>query len=255
MHKLKKDPSFSQFYANRIYLNPALTGLEDGITFAGVYRTQWKNVDSGFKTYTASVEIQEPFIRSGFGLSVFQDVQGLAELQTTNIGLSYKYMIPINEEQEVHIGMQALWYQKTVDYSKITFSDQLDPVRGVVRPSTFEPGLPQVSYADFNVGVVWRFITDAKIGKRRFKEMRNSIGLSLHHVPNLFGGTGVDESLQNLGTRTPPRMTIHAGTIIPLLIIGSTKKRISVSPNIKYDVQGNSLLKFQENLIVSPNFL
>ena len=53
-----QDPSFSQFYANRIYLNPAFTGIENGISFAGTSRNQWSKVDQGFKTYIASVEFQ-----------------------------------------------------------------------------------------------------------------------------------------------------------------------------------------------------
>ncbi|MCB0634515.1 MAG: type IX secretion system membrane protein PorP/SprF, partial [Lewinella sp.] len=36
-----QDPSFSQFYANRVYLNPAFVGLESGITLSATSRMQW----------------------------------------------------------------------------------------------------------------------------------------------------------------------------------------------------------------------
>ena len=65
-----QDPSFSQFYANRIYLNPAFAGIESGISFSGITRTQWANVDSGFQTHIASVEFQQPFLRSGLSMSI-----------------------------------------------------------------------------------------------------------------------------------------------------------------------------------------
>ena len=245
-----QDPSFSQFYANRIYLNPALAGLEPGLSFSGNYRMQWKSVDNGFKTYVATVEIQEPFIRSGIGLSFYQDIQGLAGLKTTSFGLTYAYTIPM-ENHNIHIGLQTLWYQKSVDWSKIIFSDQLDPVFGVVRPSNHEPGMDQVRYTDFNIGAVWRFKGTLKLGKKKFRDTHNSLGFSINHAPNLFSNTGIDESLQNLETKTPPRVTIHGGTMIPLMFIGGSKKKsISVSPNFKYDRQGVNLLKGKESLQV-----
>ena len=71
-----QDPSFSQFYANRIYLNPAFTGLDNGIGVAAVSRIQWVVADKGFRTYGLSVEMKRPFINSGFGLQLFQDEAG-----------------------------------------------------------------------------------------------------------------------------------------------------------------------------------
>ena len=44
-----QDPSFSQFYANRIYLNPAFAGIEGGISATAVARAQWLRADRGFR--------------------------------------------------------------------------------------------------------------------------------------------------------------------------------------------------------------
>lgn len=244
-----QDPSFSQFYANRIYLNPAFTGLESGISFAGVSRMQWTNVDSGFRTYGMSVEIQEPNIKSGFGLSLFHDTQGLAQLNTTSIGLSYSYTIPM-ENNNIHFGLQARWVQKSVDWSKIVFSDQLDPVHGNIYSTSAVPVLDRVRFSDFDVGVVWRSNTDLKIGKRSYRDVRSSVGVSIHHLPSLFNKSVGNESLQNLNTQTAARITFHAGSVIPLVFFGSKKKEISISPNLKVDLQGENMFKFQENLQV-----
>ena len=244
-----QDPSFSQFYANRIYLNPAFTGVESGISVAAVSRMQWVNVDRGFRTYGFTAEIQEPFINSGIGLSLFQNTQGLAQLNSTSVGLSYSYMIPL-DGHNIHIGIEGLWNQKSVDWDKVTFSDQLDEVNGSVYPSTFVPILDRTTYTDFSMGVLWRFNSNMKLGRRKFKNVRHSIGVSMHHLPALFGTNIGGESLQNLGTQLIPRMTIHAGSMIPLTFFNSTKKEIMISPNIKVDVQGEGLFQFQENLQV-----
>ena len=244
-----QDPSFSQFYANRVYLNPAFTGIESGLSIAGVSRMQWLNVDYGFRTYGVSIEIQEPFIKSGFGLNLLSNTEGLAQLKTTSVGLSYAYTIPM-KRHNIHFGLEANWIQKSVDWSKIIFSDQLDPVYGAIYQTAAVPVLDRVNYTDFHAGVIWRFNSNLKLGKRKYKDVLSSVGLSFHHVPSMFNTTGGGESLQNLETRTAPRLTFHAGTVIPMVVFSGTKKEIAVSPNIKIDVQGEDIFTFSENLQV-----
>lgn len=246
---LAQDPSFSQFYANRIYLNPATTGLESGISLAGVSRMQWTKVDDGFKTYGLTVEIQEPFIKSGFGLSLFKDEQGLAQLTTKSIGISYAYTIPFHT-QNIHIGIQGLWVQKSVDYSRLIFSDQLDPVFGVVHGTSYNSILDRIHFTDFNIGILWRGVSDLKIGRRVFRDTRSSLGLSLAHAPYVSSLAQGNESFQHLNTRTAPRLTIHAGSIMPALIFKGVGHKIQLSPNIKFDMQGEELSKIKQNLKV-----
>ncbi len=244
-----QDPSFSQFYASRIYLNPAFTGIENGISFSGVSRMQWLNVDQGFQTYIASVEIQEPFLRSGFGLSLYHDTQGLMQLNTDQIALSYAYHIPL-DKHNIHIGLQGRWVQKSVDWDKIIFSDQIDPVFGDINPSTAVPLLDKISFTDFDFGILWRFEKDMRIGNLISRDTRTSIGLSLHHLPYLFLKDTGNESFQNLDTQTSPRLTLHAGTVIPLVFFNGKKSKISISPNIKIDLQGDRFFVPRQHLQV-----
>lgn len=244
-----QDPSFSQFYASRIYLNPAFTGIESGISFAGAYRMQWVNVDQGFKTYIASVELQQPYLRSGFGLSLYHDTQGQMQLNTNGISLSYAYHIPL-DGHNLHIGFQGHWYQKSVDWDQITFSDELDPVFGAINPTTAVPLLDRISYTDFDFGMLWRFEKTMRLGNLISRNTRTSIGFSLHHLPYLFLDDTGNESFQNLDTQTSPRLTLHAGTVIPLVFFNGTKNKISISPNIKVDMQGERFLAPRQHLQV-----
>ncbi len=244
-----QDPSFSQFYANRIYLNPAFAGIEQGLTFAGVSRIQWTNADTGFKTYGVSLELQEPGINSGIGLNIFQDRQGLAQLNTTSIGLTYAYTIKM-VNHNIHFGLQARWIEKKVDWSKITFSDQLDPVYGAIYPTTAIPILDRITYSDFDAGVVWRFKSDIRLGKKRFRDTRHALGIAIHHLPNLISDNAGNESFQQLDTRVNPRITIHAGSVIPFVWFADGSKTIAVSPTIKVDIQGEKITEFSSNLQV-----
>ncbi len=69
-HAVKaQDPVLSQFFANRSYLNPAFTGLEDGLQISASARNQWFAADRGYSFVTTTAEWQEPLWNSGFGIA------------------------------------------------------------------------------------------------------------------------------------------------------------------------------------------
>ena len=52
-----QDPSFSQFFASPLTLNPALTGKFNGdLRVAGNYRNQWPTVNKAYVTSTLSID-------------------------------------------------------------------------------------------------------------------------------------------------------------------------------------------------------
>src|SRR5580765_1547389 len=53
-----QDPSFSQFFASPLTLNPALTGKFNGdLRVAGNYRNQWPTVNKAYVTSTLSIDL------------------------------------------------------------------------------------------------------------------------------------------------------------------------------------------------------
>lgn len=224
-----QDPTFSQFYANRIYLNPAFAGSQQGLRLAATYRSQWNYVPGGFNTYAVTADIQEPYLNSGFGFVALQDVEGEGRLTTTTAGFIYGYILRLSSTTNIHMAVKTSFSQKSVDWTKFTFTDQLDPLLGVVRPTTALPILETKSYADFDAGLVARFM--AKIGD---VETHNNIGFAVHHL------TEPDESLQEIETPLPRRFTFHMGTMFPIISYNYSQKRvIYISPNFKFDWQNN----------------
>ena len=80
---LAQDAAFSQFYANKTYLNPGFVGSQSGLTMSTAYRTQWNYVPGGFTTYSFAADIQEPFLNSAFGLIATKDTEGEGALTFT----------------------------------------------------------------------------------------------------------------------------------------------------------------------------
>jgi type IX secretion system PorP/SprF family membrane protein len=233
-----QDASFSQFYASRMYLNPAFTGLEPGLCFNVASRLQWYKVDRGFRTVFASAELQEPFIRSGFGLTLLQSTEGLFNFSTTSVGLAYSYTIT-TPNHNVHFGLQARYFQRQVDYTQTVFSDQLDPVFGNIYPTGFVPVAETVGSPDFDAGVVWRFDGQKRSSRGSIRQNRYVLGASINHLMGFFPSSRFSESLlgnEELGLT--PRITLHGGMMIPTTFLQGAGNEVTISPNFKYDLQG-----------------
>lgn len=225
-----QDAAFSQFYSNKLYLNPAFAGSQQGLSLSTAYRTQWNYVPGGFTTYSVGVDIQEPFLSSTFGMLATKDVEGEGALTTTSIGLIYGYILRFGKKSNLHFGLQTNFYQKSVDWSKFTFTDQLHPVLGVVRPTNATPILQTKNYADFDFGVVWR-----SEGKIRRSKTHNNIGFAIHHL-NRPNESLLEHSAED--ARLPRRYTFHAGTMFEAISFNQGEKRVLYfSPNLKFDFQ------------------
>lgn len=241
-----QDPSFSQFYANRLYLNPGFTGTQSGLTLGLHYRNQWHIVPGGFTTYTVWADLQEPFVSSGFGVIAMRDEEGAGSLVSQNFGLSYSYIARFSKTFNINIGVRTSYNQKFVDWSKLVFSDQLHPIDGIVNGTNAVEPVTKSNFVDFDAGFVARW--QMNIGK---KEINSNIGFSVSHL------TQPEESLQSIGTKLPRKFTGHLGTMIPFSFFKNFGKRlIYLSPNIKVDYQGDiQVYSYGLYLISSPIYV
>ncbi|MEN0005108.1 MAG: PorP/SprF family type IX secretion system membrane protein [Bacteroidota bacterium] len=244
-----QDPSFSQFYANRIYLNPAFAGIEPGITVSGAARMQWYAVDKGFRTVNFSAEMQLPMVKSGLAIHVLNNTEGIGNLTTNQAGLVYSYTLP-GKNNNFHFGIEGRLTQKSIDWSQLVFTDQIDKVYGNIYASTMTPVNDQVLFGDVDFGFVWRNDGGIKI-KHLPGSIRSHLGVSFNHFPNLFrGAADGNDSFLNMDGRVAPRTTIHGGMIIPITFFRGKGLDIALSPNFKLDNQGYRFMSFSENITV-----
>ncbi|MBK9793491.1 MAG: PorP/SprF family type IX secretion system membrane protein [Sphingobacteriales bacterium] len=220
-----QDPTFAQFYQFRTYLNPAATGSEKGLNVAMIYKNQWNYVPGGFNTYGMSVDVQSARISSGVGITAYRDVEAKT-LQTNYISASYAYIARISKNINLHIGVNGAFVNKSLDRSRLIFTDQLDPEVGVVPGgSSTNIVLRKVNMFDLDAGILLRFRYD--IHKH---PVHNSLGFAVHHL------TRPDESFENISTRIPMRFTVTYGAMFPVSR-GKYKRNIDfyVSPVFKFD--------------------
>lgn len=241
-----QDPILSQFFANRSYLNPAFTGLEDGLQISASARNQWYAADRGYSFVTTTAEWQEPLWNSGFGIAVTHAQEGLAPLESSSAGLMYSYVIP-GERSNWHFGLKYTLNQRRLDWSKLTFSDQLDPVFGNIYASAVAPGKESIHFHDFSFGVIRRWDSKTITNRKHQYKIRSHFGLAINHIASLFGD-GPDESFLRTGSEVPARITLHGGTIIPLEFLQGVGRRITLSPNFRFETQGPNPINLGKSL-------
>lgn len=214
---LAQDPQFSQFYANPIYLNPAFAGSQRCPRLSLNYRNQWPALSGNFISYTASYDQHVDPI-GGLGLIVLNDKAGEATLTTTSVSGIYSYQLNVTREFSIRAGFQATYFQKKVDWDKLTFGDMIDPRYGFVYQTQEIRPNQNRSFWDFSTGLL-------AYSNRLYG------GVAVHHLtePQEFY---IKEAP---GSELPMKITLHAGAIIPLG--GSRDNSVYISPNVLYQKQ------------------
>ena len=221
-----QDPQFSQFYANPLYLNPALAGGALAPRATINYRNQWPSLSANFVTTSFGADVFLPNYNSGVGVLVTMDSQGLGNLKSTDIALQYSYQIQLNDVTSLRLGIQGGFASRKLDYFGLTFGDQYDNGGLTGRPSDdpFALGGPNVNYADFGSGLMlysdWYWA-----------------GISAHHLnrPNQ-AFSSISEA------RLPVKTSFQAGLRIPFagytFLGDEIDKEKTISPAIMYKKQG-----------------
>jgi type IX secretion system PorP/SprF family membrane protein len=151
---MAQDPTFTQFYANPLYLNPALAGSHGCPRFASNYRNEWPNLSGNYVTYSVSYDQYFKNISGGFGVLATHDQQGQGTINTSMLGLIYSYHLPLGRKWKMMFGARAAWYQKFLDWDKLTFGDMIDPRRGFIYATGDVPRGGSRGFFDASTGVV-----------------------------------------------------------------------------------------------------
>ena len=136
-----QDPLFTQYFSNPLTVNPAFSGVNEGVRINTQFRTNWVNWPSPYKTAQISFENYFPALNSGFGLRLLTDDAGNGVLRTNQIAAVYAYQLRVNKEWFIRFGLEAGANQVQLNWSKLYFEDQIDPFKGL-NPSLPVTGTP-----------------------------------------------------------------------------------------------------------------
>ena len=186
-----QDYHYSQFYANKLFLGPSFAGATQQNRVIANYRNQWPGI-KGFVTYSASFDHNFVNFNSGLGLIVLKDAAGSMNYGTLKVGLCYSFDFALNESYHLRPGLGFSFLQRSIDYSKAVWVDQLiDPTSGssVANGKNKVSGVDSVSSVILYSQNVW-------------------FGYTIDHLlkPNL--------SLLNAEDRSPLKHSLYGGVTV-----------------------------------------
>ena len=178
-----QDATFSQFYNNPIYYNPAYTGSNQGLRAKLNYRNQWNNLPANYDNYTFIMDVAEPNLpgAGGLGMIVQSNFDGFGNVKTTSATLSASAKVHPAENFLTQFGMGLSFVHRSINWDDFVFSDMLDPRYGKVNNTYFNDGAyDEVNYPDFSAGILFRYCESAE----NMESIVGTISLGVQHVFN-----------------------------------------------------------------------
>ncbi|MFT5646839.1 MAG: type IX secretion system PorP/SprF family membrane protein [Aureispira sp.] len=242
------DARYSQYYQAPLRLNPAMTGVFEGLWRVGAnFRTQWGSVMGGsnaYYTYAVGAELKTPVFKSdyiGVGFSALTDVAGAGQYNVTDINLGITYMKKLTGGGRSYrptltsylvAGAQVGFGQRSVKWLNLNYSTQY-----VEDDNTYNSGITSGEntggmrmakiYPDLSAGLLWYGL----LGDR--KSMYAGIGLFHLNTPeiSLIDRSNAGASVERLYMR----VTAHAGGEF---LIGGRSSAVSLLPGFVGMFQG-----------------
>jgi len=155
---------------NPMAYNPGYAGLDESLSFTGVYRKQWVGLEGSPTSQNLNVHFPLYFLRSGFGLVLGNDAVG-AE-RNTNLQIAYNFRLPVGETGILTAGVSGGGFQKELDGSRL-----------VARDGLYGPDFQVITHNDdfIPLGVQREVVPTLGAGVY-FKNERLEVGLSTQHI-------------------------------------------------------------------------
>jgi len=247
-----QDVQFSQFYANPLYLNPALAGSHSGTyRIMSSYRNQWAGVvDRPFTTFSAGGDLKFTLRnergsysggndRVAAGVQFFSDRIGIYDYNTNRISFFGAYHKLLNGANKTYLsaGLQFGFAQRGINYEDLTFQDQFNGVDGFGGATAEPRPANALGYGDMSIGI--NFATAPK----KDKGFHLGIGYQHFNKPNIsFFNTDNRFTEEYEAFTLEPKLTIHTGVSVV------RSELLSVQPRAIYVGQGSAA-----SLIIGTN--
>ena len=238
-----QDALFTQFFNKRSFYNPAMTGIKNSMSFQLGYKSQWKADNHPvYESALINLEDAMPCSNVDWGFSIIGDREGSGGFSTYQVGFKMAYSLTelfpaIFSQHNIRLGMDWSLGQHRIDYSRLIFSDQIDPKSGVIFPTNFSAPNNGSSKVFFNpgFGLVWQ----SRWNESSAKSLLATIGGSIANSFSLAGqSTGHSSSILDIPNKY---RQIRCSFFAELDIIPYYQKKlyVNISPLIFYQRQGS----------------
>lgn len=248
---MAQDSQFSQFLANPIHLNPALTGSHSGsYRVIANYRDQWNGpLERPFSTISFSGDVKYNLSNAGsysagndivaVGMQFYSDRVALLDYNTTQLSIfgAYHKMLAKETNQYLSVGVQLGLAQRGINYQNLTFQDQFNGVDQYNQPTGEILPSNSVVAPDISLGLHYSITPTKNNGYY--------LGVAYHHwnQPNISFF-----DLDNVTTDEYEPYTLDAKLTAHLSTSFALNDYTAVEPRVVYLSQG-----IAKSLIIGSN--
>ncbi len=147
-----QDPFFTNAFNSPLSLNPATAGTgEMDLRFTATYKRHFINIPSNMEFAAVGVDRFSKTLHGGVGLLLSHSKEGYINKSSLHAIYSYALCLP---NARLHLGLKAGLGNRSVNYNKLYFSDQIDNT-GVIPGSVSAADRPLNNnkyFADFGAG-------------------------------------------------------------------------------------------------------
>lgn len=235
-----QDKDFSQFYANPLTLNPALSGAFNGrLRLSAIYRDQWRDIlNAPYTTFAGSLDLRIPVggpkrnLKDAVGVGVLflrDNASPLAFTQNKiTVASAFHKALSRKNNQFLSVGAQIGIEQRSINYGEISFSDQFNGTDGYTDLSAEDFPINNFAYADMSAGVNYTYSPQDRLSV--------FIGGAIHHIipPDLsfFNIDLREEGFVVEEVNLITKYTAHLALQLPLA------ERVQLLPRANLHIQG-----------------
>lgn len=251
-----QDSQFSQFLANPLYLNPALTGSHSGsYRLIANYRNQWSGpLDKPFTTTSAGGDVKYDIKNSGsyasgndilaVGMQFYSDRVALLDYNTTQLSLftAFHKLLSKSTNQYLSLGVQLGLAQRGINYENLSFQDQFNGVDQYDQATRETLPANSIVSPDLSLGLHYSITPE--------KNRSYYLGAAYHHMnaPNIsFFNKDQQTTEEYERYNLNPRFTAHVGASYPygdftaiepraVFISQGIAQSLVIGSNIRYEL-------------------
>lgn len=216
-----QDTYYTQFFANKLDLNPAFAGSRYHHRVIANYRNQWDKFNNPFMTYAVSYDCYMDNF-GGLGIQIQQDRQANGAQITTSIAGVYSYMMKISHNTALRFAISCGVINNHLDPTNLVYSDMIDIDRGFIggHDGSSDPVVYDKKALDVGVGAL-------------FNIEKYTFGVSAKHLsePSIAFTTK---------SVIPIKYVFHAGAEYPISFNGLRDVAFTFCPLFMFQMQDDN---------------
>jgi type IX secretion system PorP/SprF family membrane protein len=239
-----QDIHFSQFYHSPMQINPALAGIFNGYFRLNLnYKGQWSSIANPYSTMAASYDM--PIAKNekaGYltaGVSFFKDRSGSSKMAVTQANAVLGYNLKVNESNNISIGMQGGYGQRSINLDNLKWDSQFDGDRYDPSAASGESAASMsAAFLDLGTGMYWRYFNS-------YNDLRVNTGIAVTHLNqprNSYFGRAEEKLYMKTLAHLEVVLKVDGGLyVVPQLMYAmqGPAKELNLGTQLKYYIGNN----------------